>query len=1053
MTNNLPQKLKFIKWLQRREQKVMFVLAVFAVSASPQMAQADTSIRPFSTTILQDVAITGNVTDEQGEPLPGATISIIGTKTGTVTDEKGYFRISVPEENAGTRLSVSFIGYATQEVLVGDQKVINISLKPDVGKALNEVVVVGYGTQTRSSLTGAVSQVTAKNIETKPSTNLLQSLQGEAPNLIIQQNNFTPGSGVNINIRGLGTLGDNTPLIVIDGIVGGDINLLNPNDVASVSVLKDAGSAAIYGSRSANGVLLITTKSGKFNQKPTVSYNGNYGSQHPYVALKKVDGWKNAYYKNESLVNSGMAPIYTPDQIQQLKLQGNGDWERQSLLQDAPQSNHTISISGGGTASSYSISAGYQNQASNFVGPDYGYKKYNFRLNQTSLIGKLKVNTILNYVKSQNKSHSNADWVILADADRVPLNYSFHDSAGNFLTNPVASQYNVKSVLEKGGYYLSNNDQVFGSFNGSFNITNDLKLTGILGGTINANTADFRRMLVKNFPSGVYGDDRTVFDNSFKNMLINTQLYAEYNKRLNDNDIKVLLGASNESYESRGFQLQQTLTDVLLGTPTTGTLIDAVNSYNSIARSQYTNESSINSLFGRVSYAFKDRYFLESNFRLDAASRFAEGKRNGFFPSIGASWLVSQENFMQSAANVIGNLKLRASYGILGNQSVSAYQYQTTYFNYPNAYGFNNNVVGGAGYNLGNPDLTWEKSATFNVGVDAGFLDNQLAISVDFFNKVTSDILTQRQDVPLLFGAGFPDYNVAKVKNQGWEATLSYTPNTERLRQSFSFNIGDNKNTLLQLTGGATETEFAADVFSYIRRVGEPITQYYGYKTNGFYQNEDEISSYPKPVGVAVGPGDVKFVDQNKDNIIDEKDKVVLGNPFPRLTFGFNYTVAFQGFDLNLFIQGVGKRDVFLRGEEVEPFHYNYGATMYEHQTDYWTPTNRDARYPRLAAIGSASNTNNWRNGSDLYKYDAAYARLKNINLGYTIPQALSQRAGMQKLRVSLIGQNLLTLTRLKFIDPETSEFGNNTALNSASNSARNYPLPIFYGGGLDITF
>ncbi|RYE19154.1 MAG: SusC/RagA family TonB-linked outer membrane protein, partial [Sphingobacteriales bacterium] len=310
-----------------------------------------------------------------------------------------------------------------------------------------------------------------------------------------------------------------------------------------------------------------------------------------------------------------------------------------------------------------------------------------------------------------------------------------------------------------------------------------------------------------------------------------------------------------------------------------------------------------------------------------------------------------------------------------------------------------------------------------------------------------------RYDVPLIFGAALPDYNVAKVKNKGWELTLTYNLKSRNVSQNFSFNIGDSKNTLLTLTGGTTEQIIPQDVFSLLRRVGEPITQYYGYQTNGFFQNQADVDSYPKPAGATVTPGDLKFADRNGDGLIDEKDKTVLGNPFPRYTFGFTYRLAVKGFDLSLFIQGVGKRDAFLRGELVEPFHYNYGATMYEHQTDYWTPNNPDARYPKLAAIGSPSNSYNWRNGSDLYKYDAAYIRLKNINLGYTLPSSISNKIGVQRLRVSLIGQNLLTLTKLKFIDPETTEFGNNVGTNSASNSARTYPLPVFYGAGLDVTF
>nr|WP_294942972.1 TonB-dependent receptor [uncultured Mucilaginibacter sp.] len=1037
----------------RRLYNAPFLLMLFCIAVlNCSVAQASATVAA-NTIGVADIIVTGRVLDEQKQPLPGVNISIAGTTVGTVTDVNGNYKLTVPDAYAGRNLMFSFIGYTSQEVAIAGKTQINVSLAPS-SKNLSEVVVVGYGTQSRVTLTGAVSQVSSKSIENKPVLNTLQALQGEAPNLIIQQSSLNPGSNVTINIRGVGTLGNNDPLVVIDGIIGGNINTLNPNDIASVSVLKDAGSAAIYGSRAANGVLLVTTKSGKLNQKPAFTYNASYGLQDPKVLVKKVHAWDNAYYKNQSLINSGLPPIYTPDDIQALKAAGDGTWDVEHLLHNAPQQSHNVSISGGGETNSYYLSAGYQDQKSNLIGnggsgADFGYTKYNVRLNQTSLIGILRVNMILNYTKTRNKTNSVGDNNIFADANRVPLNYSWTDANGNYLTNAVASQYNEYGVLEKGGFNQADNDEIFGNFNGQVNITKDLKLTGVFGGTIANNGNFFRRTKVNYVPAGVYGDDLSVLDNNGKSLLLNTQLLLEYNKRIKDHTFKVLFGASNENFSNRGFQLQKTLTDPYLGTATTGTLIDANNSFNSIANDQ----TSLNSLFGRVNYSYKGKYLFEATVRDDASSKFAKGNRASFFPSVNLGWLVTEESFMQPMKNTISNLKLRATYGVLGNQNVGSYQYQTTYFNYPSAYGYNNSIVGGAGYNISNKDLTWEKAATLNIGVDMGFFNNALTASFDYFNKTTSDILQPRYDVPKVFGAGLPDYNVAKVRNKGWEATVSYNFNTSAVSHSISFNIADSKNKLLTLTGGTTEQIQNQDVFQLIRKVGQPITQYYGYETNGFFQNQADIDASPKIAGTAVGPGDLKFKDLNKDGVIDEKDKTVLGNPFPRFTFGFTYRLAFKGIDFSFFIQGVGKRDAFLRGELVEPFHYNYGQTLYDHMTNYWTPENPDARYPRLAAIGSASNTYNWRTGSDLYKYDAAYVRLKNVNIGYTFPKSISKKAGMERLRISLIGQNLYTLTKLKFIDPETTEFGNNVNVYSSSNSARAYPLPVFYGAGLDITF
>jgi TonB-linked SusC/RagA family outer membrane protein len=1000
-----------------------------------------------------DTTISGRVLDETNQPIPGVSVTISGTTVGTVTDANGRYRLNVPEAYAGRRITFSFIGYVNQDIAIAGRAEINVSLKAD-NTSLNEVVVVGFGTQKRINVTGAVGTISSKNIENKPVLNTYQALQGESPNLIIQQTNLNPGSDVTVNIRGVGTLGDNTPLVVIDGIVGGNLNTLNPNDIASVSVLKDAGSAAIYGSRAANGVILVTTKGGTFNSKPSVNYNGSYGFQDAQVLVHKVDGWDNAYYKNQSLVNSGLPPAYTPDQIQALKDAGNGTWDIEHLLRQAPLQSQNLSITGGGETNSYYISAGYQNQGSNFIGnggsgSKFGYQKYNLRLNQTSVIGKFRTNFILNYTKTRNKSNSVGDNNIFADANRVPLNYSWQDENGNYLTNPVASQYNEYGVLEKGGFNQSDNDEIFGAFNGQFNITKELKLTGEFGGTIQNNGTFFRRTQVDFLPAGVYGNDLTVLDGNSKSLLLNTKVYAEYSKTINDHSFKVQAGVSSESYNQKGFQLQKTLTDPLLGTPTTGTIVDTQNSNNSIG----VNSTSLLSAFGRVNYSYQDKYLFEAMFREDASSKFATGNRASFFPSVSAGWILTRESFMEPLRNSISTAKLRASYGVVGNQNVNNYQYQTTYFNYANAYGFGNNIVGGAGTNIANRDITWEKAAKLNIGLDAGFFNDKLTATFDYFRSTTSDILASRADVPFIFGAASPDYNVAKVQNSGWEASLSYNLKGKELSQSFSVNIADTKNKLLKLTGSATETIYNQDVFQLIRRVGDPITQYYGYKTNGFFQNQQDIDNSPKIAGNAVQPGDLKFKDQNGDGLIDEKDKTILGNPFPRLTFGFTYRLAYKGFDFSLFIQGVGKRDAFLRGELVEPFHYGYGATVYEHQTDIWSPNNPDARYPILANIGSASNTNNWRTGSDLYKYNAAYVRLKNVNIGYSFDKSVTQRLGLQRLRVSLIGQNLATLTKLKFIDPETSEFGNNLNPSSSSNSARQYPLPVFYGAGLDITF
>jgi len=997
------------------------------------------------------ITVKGRVTDSAGTSLPGVTVRERGTNVATVTDAMGAYSITV---NDNATLEFTYVGYDAKAVPVSGNTTINVRLI-ETNNHLNEVVVVGYGTQRRSNINGAVSTVGAKDIAEKPDMNTFQALQGESPNLIIQQPTLDPGATPTVNIRGVSTTGDNSPLLVIDGIVMpglGSINTLNPNDIDNVSVLKDAGSAAIYGSRSANGVILVTTKSGKLHEKATVNYSGSYGLQVPDILVHKVSAADNAYYKNEALVNSGLPPAYTPDQIAAIAAEGRGTWDINHLLYDAPQLSQNINVTGGGDNTSYFVGAGYQNQMSNFVGnggsgAKFGYQKYNLRINESTVIGKFKFNAILNYTKSRNKTNASNDNNIFADANRVPANYNWQDAQGDYLTNPVSSQFNQLGILQRGGFNQFDGDEIFGNLNGTLTIIKGLTLTGVFGGTLDNNGNFYRDIEVHDVPQGVSGDDRTVSDNNTKSSIFNTQLYLDYTRAFKKHHVHGTLGVESEASSSRGFSLSEQYTDPLLGTATTGTII-STSSTTDIG----VTTTSLLSAFGRFNYDYNNKYFLDFLFRVDGSSNFAQGHRTGFFPSVNAGWDLSDESFMHAIKSTVSSLKLKASYGVLGNQDVSPYQYETTYFNYPVAYGFNNVLYGGAGTTQSNPLITWERAATFNLGADFSLFNDRLYGSFNYFNKVTSDILQQPTDVPLLFGAAPAYENVAKIRDHGWEVELTYNLRTGKVSQSFSGNIADNQNKVLALTGNATQQIYNEDVFQLIRKVGSPITEYYGFKTNGYFQTQADINNYPKPAGAVVGPGDVKFMDLNRDGKIDDNDKTELGNPFPRYTFGFTYRLAYAGFDFSMFIQGVGKRDEFLRGELVEPFQGNYGATLYDHQTDFWTPTNTDARFPRLAISGSASQTNNWGHGSDLFKFNAAYARLKNVSIGYTIPSKLVSRIGVKKLRVYVTGQNLYTLTKLKFVDPELTEFGNNVGF-TYSTSARSYLLPIFYGGGLDLTF
>ena len=1000
---------------------------------------------PLSAQDAPGFAVSGTVVDGDGMGLPGVTVYEEGTSNGTQTDIDGGYSLEVSSQDA--ILVFSFIGMETLQRPVDGQSVLDVTLAEGVS-TLDEVVVVGYGTQARSRVVSAVDQVSEAAFEGRPVSNTTQALQGQSASLVIQQRNSEPGAGININIRGVSTLGNNSPLVVIDGIVGGDINSLNPADIANVSVLKDAGSAAIYGSRASNGVILITTKRGRKNQQLSIQYNGLVGINSPTYFTEPVSAFQNALLRNEAAFNSNeSAAVYSPQQLREIAARGDQEWFADEIVQDALQQNHTLSISGGNAATTYLVSAGYLDQESNFVGPDRGVQRYNFRVNLSTEVERFKLTSTLSYAKQRIRDHSFNTSTLMVDAFRTPLYYNQKDTAGNYLTNDVLQQFSPLGILEAGGFRQYDNDDLFGTVSGELEVAPGLRLRGVFGGRLYINSQYARTQRVDFVPKGVYGEDQNTYDEVRRNLDLNTQLIAEYGTTFGGNhNLDVLVGISNENHQDRGIGLYRRYTDPVLGTPTTATEIED-RSYNS---NQSSSRNSLNSAFGRLSYAFGDKYFGEFSFRYDGSSKFREELRWGFFPSVSLGYNISNENFMEGYRERFGNVKFRASYGVLGNQNVDNFQYQTTYFTFPNAYVFNNAGVSGTGYNFANPNLLWEKAATLNLGADLDFFDRGLTISADYFDKVTSDILVPPA-VPGVYGTDLPDFNAGKVLSRGWEVSATYRHFGDVFQHTFRFNLGDTRNEVLDFQGG--ERLIGVEELQVILREGLPFNSYVGLQRDGYFQNVQEIEESAVPEGLTPLPGDNKYVDLNEDGVINDQDKFVFGNPFPRLTFGVTYAVDVAGFDLSVFVQGVGKRTMMIRGEQVEPFHFNYGATMYTHQLDYWTPLNMDARYPRLANNGTQSITNNFRRGSDMYLFDGAYARLKNLQLGYTIPQSVTRRIGMERFRVYFSGQNLLTFSKVGFVDPELSEFDGNLNNNNGANSGRAYPTLVYYGVGIDATF
>ena len=1042
----------------RKYKLLFFSLAIASLFIlAPDINAGQASI--LSTSQTKNTLVKGTVKDASGEPLIGVSVSVKGKSgIGTITDINGNFSIQC---DANDTLVFSYIGYATLEFPVNGKSSLSISMKEDT-KVLDEVIVVGYGTTTRKSAVGAVDQVKADMIENRPVANMTQALQGAAPNVIIQQRNHNPNDNkTNFNIRGISTLNDNSPLFVIDGLVadGESFNKLNPMDIENISILKDAGTAAIYGSRSSNGVVVVTTKKGKKNQRPVVRLSGMIGWENPDILFSPVAGYQNATLRNLAETNAGNAPKYTPDQIRDLAAHQNEEsWFFDQIMRTAMQQNYNLSVSGGSEHSTYMISMGYYDQESNYVGNDsFGVQRYNFRTSLSTELGRFKLTGILAYAR--NNSVSTTGGSLEVDAARTPTYYYYKmkSADGRYLLNDILSEFNPLGQLEAGGRNKYRNNYINTNVSAEMKIIDGLKLKGVFGADIMNDTRFTRNHAVAYYSSEEATEPRPIKKENNKTSnwnsnayLINTQLLLDYNKTFGKHTVNGLVGLTNESYTQSSNEIEKKYVDPDLGIATDETTSEPGNITGKTSVDD-SNRTSITSFLGRAGYSYADRYYAEFSFRYDGASKFHKDYRWGFFPSVSLGWRPTEESFMEFYKEKIGDLKLRASYGILGSQAIGTYDRFTVYDVYDNSYAYNNKTVSGAGFKLGLENLTWEKTQTFNIGVDASFLQNSLTVTFDYFHKRTNDIL-MKPLITSVFGTEMPMANIGKMQNQGWDLSVNYRLKTGAFTHNFNFNLGDSWNKVLEFPGDEQITQ--VEELSRIIRVGVPLNSYYGYKMAGFFQSYDEIEASAIPVGAKVQPGDIKFVDRNDDGIIDSKDKFILGNAFPRYTFGFTYGLNWKGIDFSMFWQGVGKRDMMLRGELIEPYHANYSYTIYKHQLDFWTPTNTEARWPRLAAPGSDSNRNNYGNGngSDLFLLDGKYLRLKNLTIGYTLPKEWTKHLGMQKARLYINGQNLLTFSNNSFIDPESSEFDSKMST-SGANSGRSYPTLRYFGFGVDIEF
>lgn len=974
--------------------------------------------------------VSGTVKSTSGESIIGANIKVAGTTIGCITDIDGNFTLEVPED---AKLTVSYIGFQTQEIAIDGKSLVNVVLKED-NEMLDEVVVVGYGTQKKVNLTGSVETIKSERIADKPVVSLQEALTGEAAGMTITQRSAQPGrNGTTMRVRGVGTWGNADPLVLVDGVAM-SMNDIMPSDVESVSVLKDAASAAIYGSRAANGVILITTKQGK-KGKVSINYSGNVGVQQATRVPKMAKSWQYAELYNQSMANEGKSSsLFPQDRIERMKaggdpdvLEGSTDWFAE-ILHPAMQHSHNITVQGGSDKTSYIGSLGYTYQDGVIFS---SYKRYNARINSTTQLTtwfKVGMNlAYINDISSESAAGATAAYYKVPRAlPYMPVRFS--DGTWSFQSTPTNP---VRMASDDYGMHYNKGNKISMLVTPELNLFDCLNVKGVFG-----------------YESNIYNDktfQKTVFYEAFEpagqasNQFIarnkQTDKWEQYNnltgsltatfdKTFGLHSLKLLAGGSLETHKykytlgSRQDFPNNDFSEINAGDPNTA-YSEGNSTYSALA-----------SLFGRINYVFADKYLFEANVRYDGSSKFARGSRWGLFPSFSVGWRVSEEGFFSQLKDYIPNLKLRASWGQLGNQQISDYLSISTYGE-GWAYMFGNSIA--SGYQetvMGNPFITWETATNWNVGIDFSLFDSRLNASFDWYKKVTDDILLSLE-APSALGITPSMQNAGSVENKGWEISLNWK---DQIGKDFSYNIGFNlsdvKNEVTDLHGYKSPSSNLT-----VRLEGEPLDALFGWETLGICQNEEMYEKYKdvmKTYNENWGIGDLIIKDRNQDNAITADDKTVIGNQIPRFTYGINLGFSYKKFDFSCFLQGVGKVDGFLGRDIIEPM--GVMSALEEHYTDSFNPEspNSDAYYPRILS--------SWRHNYNNFSHwvqDASYMRLKNIQIGYTFSLP---KVKIEKLRVMLSGQNLLTLTKFRVFDPENS-------LNSVS-----FPNVAVYSLGVNLT-
>ncbi|NGM63026.1 TonB-dependent receptor [Sphingobacterium sp. SGG-5] len=972
-------------------------------------------------TFAQQRTISGIVRDAQGQPIEGATVALRASNTVVSTNASGRFALQAA---SGAVLSVSYVGYITQEIAVDQKSEYLVVLQPEE-ELLDEVVVIGYGQVRKRDLTGSLSSVGSEAMKDRPVANIGEALQGRASGVQIV-NSGDPGSNVSIQIRGLGSINNSAPLLVIDGVPTDlPLNALNPNDVETIDILKDASATAIYGSRGANGVVLISTKKGNRN-KGNITASANFATQRATSVPQMLNARQFASFHNEMMLNNNN--LQRPDFADPTIWDEGTDWT-DALLRDDRLSNYSVAYSGGSDKSTYYVSGGVLNQEGIVI--NTAYKRYTFQFNnETKQTSWLKFGNNLSLSHDVKKSGSYSVLNTLASLPTDPI----YNADGSFsgpgaeplyygdLRNPIGT-----ALLEQN---TTNGYNLLGNLYGEATIANNFTFKTILGLDYKAwDNVGFSPKYDWKPIAVPYSSRRESFNKSLTYLWDNTLTYA--NTFADKHDVNIMVGSSaqNNAYNYMNGSIQDFLSDN--NNQLSNGLLDPT-----VGGSR--EEWALLSFFGRANYTYNNKYLLTATIRYDGTSRIASANRWGTFPSFAAAWRLSEEDFFPKS-DFWNDLKIRAGYGATGNQAVLD-AYAASARLKTAQYVFNGKPVSTL-YPLvmPYPDIRWETVKQSNVGLDASLLNSRINVTFDAYIKKTSDMLVDMV-VPITTGysdISTPKINAGEVENRGWELSVS----SQNFRGAFTwrsdFNLSYNQNKIVKLDG---------DVPMYFgfqsHTVGQPISSFYGWRTNGIFQNWDEVNNYAFQYQAAdpynsTAPGDIKFVDINKDGVVNDYDRTYIGNPTPSWSFALGNSLSYKNFDVEVFLQGVAGNKIYNANRVTLE-----GMYTVRNQTtkvlDRWTGEGTSNDMPR--AIYSDPNKNTRH--SDRFVEDGKYLRLKNVTVGYTLPETLVQRAGVGSLRFYFSGQNLLTWTKYSGFDPE---------VNGVDESR--YPITRNLSLGIDLRF